>query len=87
MVSIQIRVLSVVQELGFELVYADTDSVFLKRKGASVKDFEDVKAASTFKLLFGSSCQITSRRSIGSSCWTSCLKNFLFLQCIFYLYH
>jgi len=69
MVSIQIRVLSVVKELGFELVYADTDSVF-KGNGASVKDFEDVKAASTFKLLFGSSCQITSRRSVGSSCWT-----------------
>jgi hypothetical protein len=66
MASIQIRVLSVVQELGFELVYAATDSVFLKRNGASVKDFEDVKAASTFKLLFGSSCQITSRRSIGA---------------------
>jgi hypothetical protein len=47
MASIQIRVLSVVQELGFELVYAATDSVFLKRNGASVKDFEDVKAAST----------------------------------------
>ena len=30
MVSIQIRVLSVVKELGFELVYADTDSVFLE---------------------------------------------------------
>jgi hypothetical protein len=28
--------------LGFELVYADTDSVFLKKKGASLEDFENV---------------------------------------------
>jgi DNA polymerase elongation subunit (family B) len=29
--------------LGFELVYADTDSVFLKKNGASLEDFENVK--------------------------------------------
>ena len=31
------------QGLGFELVYADTDSVFLKKNGASLEDFESVK--------------------------------------------
>ena len=43
MVSIQIRVLSVVKELGFELVYADTDSVFLRKQDASRVDYENVK--------------------------------------------
>ena len=33
----------IVQGLGFELVYADTDSVFLKKNGASLEDFEYVK--------------------------------------------
>ena len=28
--------------MGFELVYADTDSVFLKKNGASLEDFENV---------------------------------------------
>ena len=31
--------------MGFELVYADTDSVFLKKIGASLEDFESVKDA------------------------------------------
>jgi DNA polymerase elongation subunit (family B) len=35
----------IVQGLGFELVYADTDSVFLKKIGASLEDFESVKDA------------------------------------------
>jgi DNA polymerase elongation subunit (family B) len=30
----------IVQGLGFELVYADTDSVFLGKNGATVEDFE-----------------------------------------------
>ena len=33
----------IVQGLGFELVYADTDSVFLKKDGASLDDFVFVK--------------------------------------------
>ncbi len=33
----------IVQGLEFELVYADTDSVFLKKNGASLEDFEYVK--------------------------------------------
>jgi DNA polymerase, archaea type len=32
-----------VQELGFELVYTDTDSVFLKKQDASRLDYENVK--------------------------------------------
>ena len=32
----------IVHGLGFELVYADTDSVFLKKNGASLEDFENV---------------------------------------------
>ena len=35
----------ILQELGFELVYVDTDSVFLKKNGASLEDFEFVKDA------------------------------------------
>jgi DNA polymerase elongation subunit (family B) len=37
-----IKTKDIVQGLGFELVYADTDSVFLKKDGASLEDFEDV---------------------------------------------
>jgi DNA polymerase elongation subunit (family B) len=37
----------IVQGLEFELVYADTDSVFLKKNGASLEDFECVKDALT----------------------------------------
>jgi DNA polymerase elongation subunit (family B) len=32
----------IIQQLGFELVYADTDSVFLKKDGATRSDYEDV---------------------------------------------
>ena len=38
-----IKTKDIVQGLGFELVYADTDSVFLKKDGASLDDFESVK--------------------------------------------
>lgn len=41
--EILIKTKDIVQELGFELVYADTDSVFLKKDGASLDDFESVK--------------------------------------------
>ena len=37
-----IKTKDIVQGLGFELVYADTDSVFLKKNGASLEDFENV---------------------------------------------
>ncbi len=37
-----IKTKDIVQELGFELLYADTDSVFLKKKGALLQDFENV---------------------------------------------
>ncbi len=33
----------VVQGLGFELVYADTDSVFLKKEGASTREYENAR--------------------------------------------
>jgi DNA polymerase elongation subunit (family B) len=41
--EVLIKTKDIVQELGFELVYADTDSVFLKKNGASLEDFENVK--------------------------------------------
>jgi DNA polymerase I len=41
--EVLIKTKDIVQELGFELIYADTDSVFLKKSGASVDDFEYVK--------------------------------------------
>jgi DNA polymerase elongation subunit (family B) len=37
-----IKTKDIVQGLGFELLYADTDSVFLKKNGVSVDDFENV---------------------------------------------
>jgi DNA polymerase elongation subunit (family B) len=40
--EILIKTKDIVQELGFELLYADTDSVFLKKKGALLQDFENV---------------------------------------------
>jgi DNA polymerase elongation subunit (family B) len=43
--EILIKTKDIVQGLGFELVYADTDSVFLKKNGASLQDFESVKDA------------------------------------------
>jgi selenocysteine lyase/cysteine desulfurase len=41
--GILIRTKDIVQELGYELVYADTDSIFIKKKGAT--------AASTIKTI------------------------------------
>jgi DNA polymerase elongation subunit (family B) len=32
----------IIQQLGFELIYADTDSVFLKKDGATRNDYENV---------------------------------------------
>jgi len=40
--EVLIKTKDIVQGLGFDLVYADTDSVFLKKNGASLEDFEDV---------------------------------------------
>ncbi len=40
--EVLIKTKDIVQGLGFELVYADTDSVFLKKNGASLEDFENV---------------------------------------------
>jgi DNA polymerase elongation subunit (family B) len=37
-----IKTKDIVQGLGFELLYADTDSVFLKKNGALLEDFENV---------------------------------------------
>src|SRR6266516_2938297 len=45
--EILIKTKDVVQAHCFELVYADTDSVFLKKSSASLKDFECVKDALT----------------------------------------
>lgn len=41
--EILLKTKDIVQELAFELLYADTDSVFLKRNSATVEDFEHVK--------------------------------------------
>ncbi len=41
--EILIKTKGIVQGLGFELIYADTDSVFLKKDGVSLEDFENVK--------------------------------------------
>jgi DNA polymerase elongation subunit (family B) len=43
--EVLIKTKDIVQGLGFELLYADTDSVFLKKIGASIEDFELVKDA------------------------------------------
>jgi DNA polymerase elongation subunit (family B) len=40
--EVLIKTKDIVQDLGFELVYADTDSVFLKKNGASLEDFEKI---------------------------------------------
>jgi DNA polymerase elongation subunit (family B) len=41
--EVLIKTKDIVQANGFELLYADTDSVFLKKNGALLKDFEYVK--------------------------------------------
>jgi DNA polymerase elongation subunit (family B) len=41
--EILIKTKDIVQENGFELLYADTDSVFLKKIGAPIEDYENVK--------------------------------------------
>jgi DNA polymerase, archaea type len=41
--EILIKSKDIVQGLGFELLYADTDSVFLKKSGATYEDFISVK--------------------------------------------
>jgi len=41
--EVLIKTKDIVQAHGFELLYADTDSVFLKKDGASVEDFEGLK--------------------------------------------
>jgi DNA polymerase elongation subunit (family B) len=43
--EVLIKTKDIVQGLGFELLYADTDSMFLKKIGASLEDFESVKDA------------------------------------------
>jgi DNA polymerase elongation subunit (family B) len=43
--EVLIKTKDIVQGLGFELLYADTDSVFLKKIGASLENFEFVKDA------------------------------------------
>jgi DNA polymerase elongation subunit (family B) len=41
--QILIKTKDIIQEQGFELIYADTDSVFLKKQDASRLDYESVK--------------------------------------------
>jgi hypothetical protein len=41
--EILIKSKDIVQGLGYELLYADTDSVFLKKSGATLDDFVSVK--------------------------------------------
>ena len=43
--SIHRKAKNILQELGFNLAYEDTDFVFLKKNGASLEDFEFVKDA------------------------------------------
>jgi len=41
--KVLIKTKDIVQSLSFELVYADTDSAFLKKNGASIDEYENVK--------------------------------------------
>ena len=41
--EILIKTKDIVQGLGFEFLYADTDSVFLKKSGATFEDFVSIK--------------------------------------------
>jgi DNA polymerase elongation subunit (family B) len=41
--EILLKTKDIVQGLGYELLYADTDSVFLKKDGATLEDFESVR--------------------------------------------
>jgi DNA polymerase elongation subunit (family B) len=45
--EVLIKTKDIVQQLGFELVYAETDSVFLKKNGASIDEYENVKETLT----------------------------------------
>jgi DNA polymerase elongation subunit (family B) len=45
--EVLIKTKDIAQALGFELLYADTDSVFLKKSSASLKNFEHVRNALT----------------------------------------
>ena len=40
--QILLKTKDIVQSSGFELIYADTDAVFLKRKGATKTDYENI---------------------------------------------
>ena len=40
--DVLIKTKDIVQELGYELVYADTDSVFIKRKDSSRVDYKEI---------------------------------------------
>jgi DNA polymerase elongation subunit (family B) len=40
--EVLIKTKDIVQENGFELLYADTDSVFLRKKGAPIEEYENV---------------------------------------------
>ena len=41
--DVLIKTKDIVQKHGFELLYADTDSVFLKKNGAPIEEYENVK--------------------------------------------
>lgn len=43
--QILLRTKDIVQEAGFDLIYADTDAVFLKKKLATREDFKKIKNA------------------------------------------
>ena len=43
--QILLKTKDIVQSAGFELIYADTDAVFLKKKDATRKDFEEIKSS------------------------------------------
>src|SRR5712692_8563674 len=68
--EVLIKTKDIVQGLGFDLVYADTDSVFLKKNGASLEDFEDLNKIlakeAGLPISLGTSLQIPRASSIGS---------------------
>lgn len=43
--EVLIKTKDIVQQMGFELLYAYTDSVFLKKDGAPLEEYENVKNA------------------------------------------
>jgi DNA polymerase elongation subunit (family B) len=65
--EILIKTKDIVQEQGFELIYADTDSVFLKKQDASRVDYEGASNITTTLLQIPNAITIRSQRKDRSS--------------------